>query len=36
LRLETIHPQPHDIPMRFIVTERGVMSVADNQPVAAR
>lgn len=23
-RLETIHPQPHDIPMDWIVTERGV------------
>jgi 5-formyltetrahydrofolate cyclo-ligase len=23
-RLETIHPQPHDIPMDAIVTERGV------------
>ncbi|MGB7543943.1 MAG: 5-formyltetrahydrofolate cyclo-ligase, partial [Burkholderiales bacterium] len=22
--LQTIHPQPHDIPMDFVVTERGV------------
>ena len=24
LRLETIHPQPHDVPMDFVVTEAGV------------
>lgn len=23
-RMETIHPQPHDIPMDYVVTERGV------------
>ena len=28
LRLPTIHPQPHDIPMDMIVTERGAMEVA--------
>lgn len=24
LRLATIHPQPHDVPMNFVVTERGI------------
>ena len=28
LRLPTIHPQPHDIPMDMIVTERGTAEVA--------
>jgi 5,10-methenyltetrahydrofolate synthetase len=28
-RLPTIHPQPHDIPMDFIVTEAGVHAVVD-------
>lgn len=23
-RIETIHPQPHDVPMDFIVTETGI------------
>ena len=27
-RLETIYPQPHDIPMDLIVTERGVLRIA--------
>jgi 5-formyltetrahydrofolate cyclo-ligase len=27
-RIETIHPQPHDIPMDFIVTEDGIHQVA--------
>ena len=26
-RIETIHPQPHDIPMDFIVTENGIHHV---------
>jgi 5-formyltetrahydrofolate cyclo-ligase len=26
-RIETIHPQPHDVPMDFVVTERGVHRV---------
>jgi 5,10-methenyltetrahydrofolate synthetase len=26
-RIETIHPQPHDIPMDFIVTENGIHQV---------
>jgi len=38
-RLPTIHPQPHDIPMDFIVTEAGVHAVADGRlerlPIAA-
>jgi hypothetical protein len=24
LRVETIHPQPHDVPMDFVVTESGI------------
>jgi 5,10-methenyltetrahydrofolate synthetase len=32
LRVETIHPQPHDIPMDFIVTEAGIYS-AGGQPL---
>ena len=28
-RMQTIHPQPHDVPMDFIVTEDGVSSVTD-------
>ena len=28
LRLSTIHPQPHDIPMNLIVTERRVLPFA--------
>jgi 5,10-methenyltetrahydrofolate synthetase len=28
MRLETIHPQPHDIPMALIVTENGRSSTA--------
>ena len=39
-RLPTIHPQPHDVPMDFIVTEAGVHAVVDGtlvaMPVAAR
>lgn len=27
-RIETIHPQPHDIPMDFIVTENGIHEVS--------
>lgn len=27
-RMDTIHPQPHDIPMDFIVTENGVRRIA--------
>jgi 5-formyltetrahydrofolate cyclo-ligase len=36
-RLPTIHPQPHDIPMDFIVTESGVHGVVDGAlvPMAA-
>ena len=30
-RLPTIHPQPHDIPMDFIVTEAGVRQVEDGE-----
>lgn len=30
-RLRTIHPQPHDIPMDFIVTERGIFARIDDQ-----
>jgi 5-formyltetrahydrofolate cyclo-ligase len=26
MRLATIHPQPHDIPMALIVTEKGIAS----------
>jgi 5-formyltetrahydrofolate cyclo-ligase len=26
MRLATIHPQPHDIPMAAIVTENGLVS----------
>ncbi|MFZ5505547.1 MAG: 5-formyltetrahydrofolate cyclo-ligase, partial [Pseudomonadota bacterium] len=26
-RMPTIHPQPHDIPMDFIVTEAGIFEV---------
>lgn len=26
-RIATIHPQPHDIPMDFVITERGVYEV---------
>jgi 5-formyltetrahydrofolate cyclo-ligase len=34
-RLETIYPQPHDIPMHLIVTEDGVSSLPDKSPAAA-
>ncbi|HEX7234309.1 MAG TPA: 5-formyltetrahydrofolate cyclo-ligase, partial [Nitrosospira sp.] len=27
LRLDSTHPQPHDIPMDFIVTEAGIYRV---------
>jgi len=30
-RVGTIHPQPHDIPMDFIITERGVHHVGRNR-----
>lgn len=30
-RIATIHPQPHDIPMDFIITEAGVHHVADGK-----
>ena len=33
LRLDTIHPQPHDIPMDFVVTEAGVYA-AGGKPLA--
>ena len=33
-RLPTIHPQPHDIAMDFIVTEAGVHAVVDGALVA--
>lgn len=32
-RLPTIHPQPHDIAMDFIVTEAGIHAVADSRLV---
>ena len=32
--LDTIHPQPHDIPMRAIVTEARTIGAADLPPVA--
>lgn len=32
LRLATIHPQPHDVPMDFVVTEAGIRS-AGGQPL---
>ena len=28
LRVPTIHPQPHDIPMDFVVTEAGICAAA--------
>jgi 5-formyltetrahydrofolate cyclo-ligase len=34
-RLDTIHPQPHDVPMDFIVTEAGIGVVADRRLRAA-
>lgn len=30
-RLETIHPQPHDIPMDAIVTERGLIRTSERE-----
>ena len=33
-RMATIHPQPHDIPMDFVVTERGVERVVAGRLVA--
>ena len=33
-RLPTIHPQPHDVPMDFVVTEAGVHAVVDGALVA--
>ncbi|MCC7083336.1 MAG: 5-formyltetrahydrofolate cyclo-ligase [Burkholderiales bacterium] len=33
-RIETIYPQPHDIPMDFVVTEKGVAQVCDGKLVA--
>jgi 5-formyltetrahydrofolate cyclo-ligase len=45
-RIETIHPQPHDIPMDYVVTERGVyrreqggltfLATSGDEPAAAR
>jgi 5-formyltetrahydrofolate cyclo-ligase len=35
-QLETIHPQPHDIPMEAIVTEAGVASMIDASPPRQR
>jgi 5,10-methenyltetrahydrofolate synthetase len=37
LRLEDTHPQPHDIPMDFIVTEAGIyrVSAAGLAPISA-
>jgi len=29
-RMDTIHPQPHDIPMDFVVTEAGVHEVTSS------
>jgi 5,10-methenyltetrahydrofolate synthetase len=29
-RIETIHPQPHDVPMDFIVTEDGIHAVTSS------
>jgi 5-formyltetrahydrofolate cyclo-ligase len=34
-QMETIHPQPHDIPMGVIVTEQRVIRVADALPKIA-
>ena len=33
-RMPTIHPQAHDIPMDYIVTENGIAQVADGRLVA--
>lgn len=30
-RMETIHPQPHDIPMDYVVTERGVFQCVEGK-----
>ena len=30
-RIPTIHPQPHDVPMDFIVTEAGIHAVDDGR-----
>jgi 5-formyltetrahydrofolate cyclo-ligase len=35
-RLETIHPQPHDIPMDAIVTEAGLVRTRSDRDVAQR
>jgi 5-formyltetrahydrofolate cyclo-ligase len=35
-RMETIHPQPHDIAMDFIVTENGIFEVTPDGLVALR
>jgi 5-formyltetrahydrofolate cyclo-ligase len=32
-RMQTIQPQPHDVPMDFIVTERGVHRVSEDELV---
>ena len=32
--MPTIHPQAHDIPMDYIVTENGIAQVADGRLVA--
>jgi 5-formyltetrahydrofolate cyclo-ligase len=29
-RIDSIHPQPHDVPMDFVVTEAGIYEVADS------
>lgn len=29
-RMSTIHPQPYDVPLDFIITEAGIFAVADN------
>jgi 5-formyltetrahydrofolate cyclo-ligase len=34
-RLETIHPQPHDIPMDLIVTGQGILRTRDGAAVQA-
>ena len=34
LRLPTIHPQPHDIPMDFVVTEAGIYAAGGKRVVA--
>lgn len=35
-RMDTIRPQPHDVPMDFIVTEAGLHRVGDERPGSCR